>query len=461
MNRWCGTILAAVVVATVPAAGCLRKTAGDAAAEGEIRGVPVGVAGAPRVDGGRPPAPSVGAPSVETPLAGARTVPEGYQVTEMPGGQGRILRASFSGNARSAHTTLGGMLGNLARQYFDARPEVVGAVASEDDQRAQAIFHARVGGMASTALMVVELERGNGRVTVLLDEAGRFRATVGRMAQVAAQGREGAQGGPAVAPRPIQWVRHQFPDGSGNINLPSDWRMQSAAKGAVDAMGPNGEVIGLGGPYIVNTNQWYAQSGYLTGPYMKPVQAMQYLFPQMARTAARNGYQKQLVRILEVQEFQEQGVPAAYILYDCMVNGRPYRFYEMDTTRMIDQSMWMFYSSVVGAPQEVFAREFGTLVQIWQSWQISNQLIASRLRSAVESMRQAGEILRSANQSTSATYDRVNRGWSLYFRGNELVEHIPTGGRGEVDHNYAQRMVEKLNEAEGGQSWRVVPMRDY
>ena len=164
MNRWCGTILAAVVVATVPAAGCLRKTAGDAAAEGEIRGVPVGAPGAPRVDGGRPPAPSVG-----TPLAGARTVPEGYQVTEMPGGQGRILRASFSGNARSAHTTLGGMLGNLARQYFDARPEVVGAVASEDDQRAQAIFHARVGGMASTALMVVELERGNGRVALLLN----------------------------------------------------------------------------------------------------------------------------------------------------------------------------------------------------------------------------------------------------------------------------------------------------
>ncbi|MEP7366678.1 MAG: hypothetical protein ABI972_25760, partial [Acidobacteriota bacterium] len=371
------------------------------------------------------------------------------------------LRASFSGNARSAQTTLQGMLGNLAQQYFDGRPQVVAAVASQDDQRAQAFFHAGVGGISSTGLMMVELQQGGGRVSVLLDEASRFRASLPQMAQVAGGGQSGGQSAQGQPPRQIQWVRHQFPDGSGNINLPSDWRMVSAAKGAIDGMGPNGEVVGLGGPYIVNTNQWYAQSGYLTGPYMRPVQAMQYLFPQMARTAARNGYQKQLSRIIEVQEFQDQGVPGAYILYDCMVNGRPYRFYEMDTTRMIDQSMWMFYSSVVGAPQDVFAREFGTLVQIWQSWQISNQLIASRLRSAVESMRQAGEILRSSNQSTSAAYDRVNRGWSLYFRGNELVEHMPSGGRGEVDQNYAQRLVEGLNQAEGAQTWRVVPMRDY
>ena len=439
MIRWIGTWM----LLAVAAAGCLRKTGAESTAEGEIRGVPVGTA--------PPPAPGSSSPS--------RRMPAGYQVTNMPGGQGRILRASFSGNARSAHTTLQGMLGDLSQQYFDGRPQVVAAVASNDDQRAQAIFHAPVAGVASTGLIVVELEQGSGRVSVLLDETSRFRTSLAGMAQAAGGGAQG--GGQAAPPRQIQWVRHQFPDGSGSINLPSDWRMVSAAKGAVDALGPNGEAIGLGGPYIVNTNPWYAQSGYLTGPYMRPVQAMQYLFPQMARQAARNGYQKQLGRILEVQEFQEQGVPGAYILYDGIVNGKPYRFYEMDTTRMIDQSMWMFYQSVVAAPQDIFPREFGTLVQIWQSWQISNQLIASRLRSAVESMRQAGEILRSANQNTSATYDRVNRGWSLYFRGNELVEHIPTGTRGEVDLNYAQRLVERLNEADGGSTWRVVPMRDY
>ena len=106
----------------------------------------------------------------------------------MPGGQGRILRATFSGNARSAQATMQGMLADLAQQYFDGRPQVVAAVASQDDQRAQAIFHAGIGGVASTGLMVVELQQGSGRMSVLHDDATRFRSSLGQMAQVAGGG---------------------------------------------------------------------------------------------------------------------------------------------------------------------------------------------------------------------------------------------------------------------------------
>jgi hypothetical protein len=74
---------------------------------------------------------------------------------------------------------------------------------------------------------------------------------------------------------------------------------------------------------------------------------------------------------------------------------------------------------------------------------------------------QPGEILRQSNANTSATYDRTNKAWDLYIRGDEVVEHVPTGGRGDVDMNSAQRIVESLNQNEGGQVWRVVPMRDY
>lgn len=429
----------AVLIALSAAAGGCSRQAGRGGAD-EIRGVPVETAGS------RPEGLPAAAP------------PANYQLTQMPGGEGRILRASFSGNARSAQTALQGFLTDLGSSYFSGKPRVQAALASADDQRAQALFAASLGGAAAAGLMMVELQDGAGRVTVLVDAAERFRASLPAMARQVGGGSETA---PAQPKRQIQWVQHQFPDGSGSIQLPSDWRMVSAAKGAVDALGPNGEVVGLGGPYMVNTNSWYAQSGYLVGPYMRPLQALQYLYPQMARQAAQAGYQKQLVRILETQETTEQGVPMAYTLYDGTVNGRAYRWYELDITRMIDQSMWTFYLSQVGAPEEIFAREFGTMIAIWQSWQISGRLIASRLASAVESMRQAGEIYRSANQSAGATYDRTNRAWSLYMRGNELVEHLPSGGRGEVDQNYAQRMVERLNEAEGGQTWRVVPMRDY
>ncbi|MBK7928825.1 MAG: hypothetical protein IPJ98_15455 [Bryobacterales bacterium] len=257
-------------------------------------------------------------------------------------------------------------------------------------------------------------------------------------------------------------MQHQFPDGSGSIQLPSDWRMVSAAKGAVDALGPNGEVVGLGGPYMVNTNSWYAQSGYLVGPYMRPLQALQSLYPQMARQAAQTGISEATGSHLGVAGIDRAGcADGVHALRRHGERAGVPLVCELDITRMIDQSMWTFYVSQVGAPEEIFAREFGTMIAIWQSWQISGRLIASRLASAVESMRQAGEIYRSANQSAGATYDRTNRAWSLYMRGNELVEHLPSGGRGEVDQNYAQRMVERLNEAEGGQTWRVVPMRDY
>lgn len=431
--------LAVLIALSAAAGGCSRQA--NRGGEDEIRGVPVEAA-SPRPEGLSSGLPAAGPPA-------------NYRLTPMPGGEGHILRASFSGNARSAQAALQGFLRDLGGSYFSGKPRVQAALASVDDQRAHALFAASLGGAAAAGLMMVELQDGAGRVTVLVDAAERFRASLPAMARQAGGASEAA---PAQPKRQIQWVQHQFPDGSGSIQLPSDWRMMSAAKGAVDALGPNGEVVGLGGPYMVNTNSWYAQSGYLVGPYMRPLQALQYLYPQMARQA---GSRKQLVRILESQESTEQGVPMALTLYDGTVNGRAYRWYEMGITRMIDQSMWTYYISQVGAPEEIFAREFGTMVAIWQSWQISGRLIASRLASAVESMRQAGEIYRSANQSAGATYDRTNRAWSLYMRGNELVEHMPSGGRGEVDQNYAQRMVERLNEAEGGQTWRVVPMRDY
>lgn len=444
------TVLLAAAL-TVWSAGCVRRSAANGEAEGEIRGAPVG---------SQPPATNLaggGSGGGDASLP-QRRAPANYTSSEGPGGAGRLLRATFSGNARSVQMVMTALLGGLRAQYFDGRLAVTGAVASQDDQRSQAMFQTSLDAAPVAGLLVVELTEGNGRATVLLDTAARFRSSLPALARMAGGG--GAGEAPA-ARRQIQWVHHQFPDGSGAIQLPSDWRMLSAAKGAVDAMGPNGEAIGLGGPYVVNTNSWYAQSGYLVGPYMKPLQALEYLYPQMARQSARLGYHKQLERIIESQEFSEQGVPAAYTLYDGVLNGRAYRWYEMSTTRMIGPSMWMYYQSVVGAPRENFAREFGTLLQIWGTWQISGRLIASRLRSAVESMRQAGEIYRSANQSASATYDRTNRAWSLYIRGNELVEHMPTGGRGEVDQNYAQKMVDELNRAEGAQTWRVVPMRDY
>ncbi|MEP7367629.1 MAG: hypothetical protein ABI972_30590, partial [Acidobacteriota bacterium] len=125
---------ALVVMIGLLGTACLKKQ--QESDGGEIRGTPVAggtvVAGSagggtPGISGGTPGASGgFAAPATQSPQqpysppgdqppvqpgsapVPARRVPEGYQVTEMPGGQGRILRASFSGNARSAQTTLQG-----------------------------------------------------------------------------------------------------------------------------------------------------------------------------------------------------------------------------------------------------------------------------------------------------------------------------------------------------------------
>ncbi|MBK7928824.1 MAG: hypothetical protein IPJ98_15450 [Bryobacterales bacterium] len=61
--------------------------------------------------------------------------PANYRLTQMPGGEGHILRASFSGNARSAQAALQGFLTDLGGSYFSSKPRVQAALASADDQR--------------------------------------------------------------------------------------------------------------------------------------------------------------------------------------------------------------------------------------------------------------------------------------------------------------------------------------
>lgn len=56
-------------------------------------------------------------------------------------------------------------------------------------------------------------------------------------------------------------------------------------------------------------------------------------------------------------------------------------------------------------------------------------------------MRQTGEILRSAARGQSEAYERANRGFSYYLRSVEVLEHSPSGARGNFDRDYADAVV--------------------
>jgi hypothetical protein len=68
-------------------------------------------------------------------------------------------------------------------------------------------------------------------------------------------------------------------------------------------------------------------------------------------------------------------------------------------------------------------------------------MLRDRLQNAANKMRQTGEILRSAARGQSDAYDRANKGFSYYLRGVEVLEHTPSGRRGNFDRADADAVV--------------------
>jgi len=68
---------------------------------------------------------------------------------------------------------------------------------------------------------------------------------------------------------------------------------------------------------------------------------------------------------------------------------------------------------------------------------VNQQLLRDRMHSATK-MRQTGEILRSAAHGQSEATDRANKGFSYYLRGVEMLEHSPSGARGNFDRDFRQ-----------------------
>jgi hypothetical protein len=83
-------------------------------------------------------------------------------------------------------------------------------------------------------------------------------------------------------------------------------------------------------------------------------------------------------------------------------------------------------------------------------------MLRDRLRNAAETMRQTGEILRSAARGQSEAYDRANKGFSYYIRGVEVLEHTPTGRRGNFDRDFADSVVKA-----DPTKFRLVPPSQY
>jgi hypothetical protein len=387
-----------------------------------------------------------------------RPPPAGFASVNGPSG-GRTLAGTFSGNARSAAAVLGGMLGAL-RGYFDGAPAVSGAVGDPADRGIMAFFDARLQGTPVRGAVIVQLnDGGGGGVAILFDRPADIARSFPAMARQLG-GIQVPGGGPAQ--RPVALQQQTTPDGKAAIGVPPGWRISGYGNGAVDVAGPQGQLVDVGIYLPIFSAPTYGGPvpGAIYLPFIAdPATAVRAVSEAQSRQAVAQG--GPAVTNVEVLERIPTPPPtgagqAAYLFARSRIGGRPHFHFALVNTAPIDQRSWAYYYSTVAAPDGIFQRDFALMLNVWRSWSLNQQMLRDRMQDAANKMRQTGEILRSAARGQSDAYDRANKGFSYYIRAVEVLEHTPTGGRGNFDRDFADRVVR-----DDPTKFRLVPPSQY
>jgi hypothetical protein len=267
-------------------------------------------------------------------------------------------------------------------------------------------------------------------------------------------------GGPAQ--RPVALQQQTTPDGKAAIGVPPGWRISGYGNGAVDVAGPQGQLVDVGIflPILVQPTFVGPVAGAIYLPFIAdPAAAVPLVSQALSRqTAAQGGQGTTKVEVLErYTTTPPTGAgQAAYLFVRSRLGGRPYYHFALVNTAPIDANSWTYYYSSVAAPDGVFQRDFALMLSVWRSWSLNQQVLRDRLQDAATKMRQTGEILRSAARGQSEAYDRANKGFSYYLRGVEVLEHSPSGRRGNFDRADADAVVKA-----DPTKFRLVPPSQY
>jgi len=119
---------------------------------------------------------------------------------------------------------------------------------------------------------------------------------------------------------------------------------------------------------------------------------------------------------------------------------------------------WVFYTTYVASPSETFSQNLPVLLQIWGSSRTAQHVLQERIENAMQSLREAGEIYRQATGTRETAQQRMHDKWTEVFQGTRIVEDSLTGDRGSVNLAWSKDIVRRLNEAEGHNRYREIPL---
>lgn len=402
---------------------------------------------------------------------GKSALPPGFRALNTPGLGGTAAAAELA-SAEPADRLAARMLSGSA-PCFDDRPTAVTGVVSRDGAEAQVLFRARQKGASLAGVLWVQRRQAGAWIGFAWDRADRFGGSFPAYLQALARSNgattTGAPASPAPRPAPVlSW--QNFPDGSGRIRVPPGWKLDSY-KGWVMGTGPEGS-INLGMSFPVGTDPSIKQfhPTALVAPYTDPVTAFVQVMPQVAVMMAAGSNQPatalQDIRVVESAPVESFAGSAAAMLHAeyrvAPPNGAPHDAADISLVIIAPTGagQWMFYSSGVGCRKEQFSRNLPVLMEIWKSYQVAGWVSQERMAKAMQSLREANQILEETMDARRRSQDRTFADWDEYIRGYRTVLDTVTGERFEVDLGNSTEVVRRLNEAEGAERYREIPLRD-
>ncbi len=399
--------------------------------------------------------------AVASPATAQQTTAQGYQLLTDPQGTGGHLVARRSGSGTA--TALLVQAFSEVAGFFQGRPQAIGGYRDNGDQRAEVVFRTMLRGSPVGGIAYAIVGGGTGTAGFVFDSPQTIRQSLPRLMQLA-----GGGAGPAPAPA-LNWREVVYPDGSGSMRLPEGWVITMSYKGMAAAKGPHGFVeSGIWSPVL--TRAAAAQYSAVVRmpsnlPAIDPTDPVTVL---QANTAYNNTMSqtrgvpsRNILRIIEIAPAPP--VPgyaqSVYIDYELEMGGVRYRSIHLVMLGNINaDGTWVLYSPYVASPAESFAQNLPVLLEIWGSAHTAQHVIQERLDNAMRSLREAGEIYRQTIQNRERSQQRMNDKWTEVFRGTRIVEDTLTGERRDVDLSWSRDVVRLLNQAEGTDRYREIPL---
>jgi hypothetical protein len=173
---------------------------------------------------------------------------------------------------------------------------------------------------------------------------------------------------PAAQAPTVKLTTKEFPDGTGTIGLPADWKIDGSYRGTVFCDGPNSQKVIMGMAFVIGRPSHPANN--LGIPYDGPMGRDGDLEGALQAVLAKNGTRLISLRRRDAPS-PAPGIPAAFFLYEMESKGK--RVIALGYFSAImenDQTLpyWQLYSSAVMAPKEAFSKELPTLMAIWSAY---------------------------------------------------------------------------------------------